>query len=56
MLLWFTDKDDNSIAIDSRHLVAVYTSDDVTAIKTVAGTYNVKDNILDVVSRFNTAE
>jgi predicted metalloendopeptidase len=56
MLVWFTDKDGNSIAIDSRHLVAVYTSDDVTAIKTVVGAYNVKENILDVVSRFNTAE
>jgi hypothetical protein len=56
MLVWFTDKDDNSIAIDSRHLVAVFTSDDVTSIKTVVGTYNVKENILDVVSRFNTAE
>ena len=59
MLIWLTDNTDGkSVAFDNRHVARVFTTGNLTTIETTPNGYffYVKEDILDVVSRFNTAE
>ena len=57
MLKWFTNAFGKQVAIDSRHVTSVYeTNDDankLTIVTTLNGNIQVKDSILEVVSRLN---
>jgi hypothetical protein len=56
MLIWFVDKDDNSIAINNQHVVSVYESKDLTVIETVKSSFFVRETILNVATRLNTLD
>lgn len=57
MLKWFTNTYGRQIAIDARHVTQVYEMDDGlnkhTCVVTTIGTIQLKDSILEVVSRLN---
>ena len=55
MLVWFTSQYGTSIAIDNRHVVNVFETDEITVVETVKSSFQIKEPILDVVSRLNTA-
>jgi hypothetical protein len=56
MLVWFVDKDDNSIAINNQHVVSVYESEGLTVIETVMSSFYVREKILNVATRLNTLD
>ncbi len=56
MLVWFVDKDDNSIAINNQHVVSVYESEDLTVIETIKSSFFVREGILNVATRLNTLD
>ena len=57
MLKWFTNLFGRQVAIDSRHVVEVYETDDgsskATCVVTTSGVVQIKDSVLEVVSRLN---
>ena len=57
MLKWFTNAFGKQVAIDSRHVTSVYETHDgvdkLTIVTTLNGNIQVKDSILEVVSRLN---
>ena len=55
MLVWFTNNYGKQVAIDNRHVTSVYEMEDVTVVNTLKGSIQLKESILDVVSRLNTA-
>ena len=60
MLLWFTNLYGKQVAVDNRHITSVYETDNggqhCTNIVTLNGNIQVKDTILEVVSRLNSGE
>lgn len=54
MLVWFKNSQGYSIAIDDRHVVNVFETNGITVIETVKGSFQIKEPILEVVSRLNT--
>jgi hypothetical protein len=53
MLKWFTNSQGYQIAIDNRHVVNVFETTGITVIETVKGSFQIKEPILEVVSRLN---
>lgn len=56
MLVWFTDTDGKSVAVDNRQVITVYEQDGLTHIDTVNGFIPVEESSLEVVSRLNTSQ
>jgi hypothetical protein len=55
MLVWFTNSQGYQIAIDNRHVVNVYETTGITVVETVKDSFQLKEPILEVVSRLNTS-
>ena len=56
MLVWFTDTDGKSVAIDNRYVVSVFEEDGSSIIDTITGVIIVEGFAVDVVARLNTAQ
>jgi hypothetical protein len=57
MLKWFTNNFDKQVAIDSRHVTSVYETEvegyRTTVVNTINSSIQLKEPILDVVTRLN---
>ena len=55
MLVWLTNSQGYSIAIDNRHVVNVYETTGITVVETLKGSFQIKEPIVEVVARLNTS-